>query len=756
MADSRYQDLIIRYTVFGILSGMVIPLISFIIHIISGNGSFTFGEYIQMHRIIPVQYFLDLLPIPGGISGYLLGQKMNVFRYEIFEIHRNELLKDKKILEYINNLIENKLDEEIHINEKSSDLERSLDNLRAYLKNNIDEENQRKQEDYQRNWISEGLARFGELLRYHTDNIEEFSYNLISNLIKYMNVNQGGVFLLEEVDGQKKFFDMKACYAFDRRKFADRKIEWGEGLIGTCALEKQSIYLSDIPESYLLITSGLGNANPKNLLIVPLVNQDEVLGVIELASFRIIQPYEISFAESVCESIAITLSSVRSNIRTSQLLKDSQQKAEALAIQEEKMRQSMEELKEIQEQAAKQAEKFVSFTNSVNHTLIRAEYNTAGILLYANTKFLSKLGYFSNSEVEGKHISMFINDKDREWFDKIWDRLARGGKHYEGYMKHVTKLGQDLWTMATYTCVRKDDGEIDRILFLAIDTTEQKKQSLDYEGQIEAINRLNIKAEFAPDGKFINCNDLFLDTMKYGRKELEEMSAFDFIDRKDIENFNEIWENVTKGIPYQGQFKGFTKYEDEKWFRATYTAVNDMYGEVAKVIYMANEITNEKLMEFESRRQADQLKIQEEKLRLAGIEMKKKLDQSKNELKREFEQIEAEQQRIRQIIDDLPVIILTINQSGKITYLNLYGEKFFDVRVQKIIGQDIKVLFPEDPKKYDPILLNFITPGDAKTTDEKKKVSIPDSTGKLIPAYIYISSSEVKDEVHHTATIIPI
>ena len=94
-------------------------------------------------------------------------------------------------------------------------------------------------------------------------------------------------------------------------------------------------------------------------------------------------------------------------------------------------------------------------------------------MLYANTKFLHKLGYFSNSEVEGQHISKFIDEKDREWFDPIWNRLSEGGKHYEGYMKHVSKEGQDLWAMSTYTCVRKDDGAVEKILFLAIDNTDQ-------------------------------------------------------------------------------------------------------------------------------------------------------------------------------------------------------------------------------------------------------------------------------------------
>ena len=124
-------------------------------------------------------------------------------------------------------------------------------------------------------------------------------------------------------------------------------------------------------------------------------------------------------------------------------------------------------------------------------------------MIYANTKFLKKLGYSGNSEVEGKHISMFVNQKDRLWFDPIWDKLSIGGKHFEGDMKHVTKQGQDLWTMATYTCVRKEDDTVEKILFLAIDTTEQKKQSLDFEGQIEALNRANIKGGIHTRGR--NC-----------------------------------------------------------------------------------------------------------------------------------------------------------------------------------------------------------------------------------------------------------
>jgi PAS domain S-box-containing protein len=747
------KDLIIRFTAYGFIIGLLFPVLSFIIFAGTGSNSFTFTDFIKLHRSVPVQILLDFLPFIGGVTGYFTGKKIYGLESDIRNINNHNLYKTKKIREYISNLMDNKLVEEIMILDKDSDFDSSLTDLREYLKNKIKEENIRKQEESQRNWVSIGLARFSEILRMHAGNIEEFSFNVISNLVRYLDVNQGGFFLLEEKDDSKRFFDMKACYAYDRKKFADRQIEWGEGLIGTCALEKKTLYMTDIPDSYLSITSGLGKANPRYLLIVPLVSQNEVPGIIELASFRDLKTYEIQFIEKIAESTATTLSGIKKSMKTAQLLKESQYQAETLAKQEEKMRHSIEDLKYIQEQAAKQAETFVSFTNSVNHTLIRAEYDKDGILLYSNTKFLTKLGYSGNSEVEGKHISIFINSKDREWFDKIWDRLAQGGKHYEGYMKHVTKQGQDLWTMATYTCIRKDDDSVDKILFLAIDTTEQKKQSLDYESQIEAINRLNIKAEFAPDGKFINCNNLFIDTIKYSRKELEEMTVFDFIDKKDLENFNEIWENIIRGIPYQSQIKGRTKYEDEKWFRASYTSVHDMYGEVYKVVYIGSDITNEKMMEIESQKQTDQLKIHEEKFKLVNVEMKKKLDQTRSELKLEYEHIEKECTRLNIILDNLDEIMLTIDQSGIVYYINKAGEKFWNISRQKILGQNVNKLFHGSIKKLDNSLFNFITPGSTKITGERVPIKLADRKNKTARAEIIVSQMEDQGSTFYTASI---
>jgi GAF domain-containing protein len=224
------------------------------------------------------------------------------------------------------------------------------------LKKASEEDRKRKEEDDQRNWASQGLAKFSDILRKSSNDLEEFSYEIISQIVKYTNSNQGGMYVINDIDKNDIYIEMKACYAFDRRKYLQRQIRIGEGLVGRCYQEKEKIYLTEIPNDYIKITSGLGDENPRALLIVPLIYNDVIYGLIELASFKDIPDYVIEFIERVGESIAATISSVKSNIQTTYLLEQSQQQAEEMSAQEEEMRQNMEELRATQEQSARREE----------------------------------------------------------------------------------------------------------------------------------------------------------------------------------------------------------------------------------------------------------------------------------------------------------------------------------------------------------------------------------------------------------------
>nr|HPI44835.1 PAS domain S-box protein [Tenuifilaceae bacterium] len=435
------------------------------------------------------------------------------------------------------------------------------------------------------------------------------------------------------------------------------------------------------------------------------------------------------------------------------LLKESREQAEELALKEEQMRQNMEELQATQEEASRQSEKFISFSNSVNHTMIRADFDVNGNLTYANTKFLQKLEYTGNSEVEGKPISMFINKKDRTWFDDIWRTLSNGGKHFEGDMKLVTKTGKDLWTIATYTCVRNPMGGVDKILFLAIDTTEQKKQSLDYEGQITALNRSSFKAEFSPTGDLIEANDKFLVSTGYTLSIAKEKSIFDLVPGSERKAIERTWDDIIHGIPFEGQVRLVTSHGEEKWYRCTFTAVNDMYDEVAKVVFIANDITREKHMELETKIQTEQLMKQEEMLRMNEVELNKKLREAREEVKNQFREIEKVKIRNEKTLEGFLDAIITTDHDGVVQFFNKAAEELFAIKRDEVLGQSIRILFPDDIEGQDEFIDAYIDPNKDKIVGQRREINITTKEGKEMPVLILLTEAKLGREITYTAFI---
>jgi len=751
MKDKNSQSIVFKYTISGFIIGLITVL--FILTVDFFIKKVSFSEVLEIHKNNPVYLILDLSPFVLAFYAYLISRKYADTSQSLHKALKQELDKNQRIFRFVEKIRMGNIDSEYKVQGQDDVLGQSILDLRDNLKKNKEEEERRRKEDQQRNWIAEGLATFGDILRRDIDNIEELSYNLISNLIKYIDANQGAFFIIEDEDEADTHLKMTACYAYERRKYADKRLELGEGIVGAAILEQETIYMTDVPESYVNITSGLGKATPGCLLVVPLKINEEVHGVIEIGAINPIAKHSLEFVEKVAENIASTISNVKITSRTAKLLKESQQQAEALAAQEEQMRQNMEELQATQEEAARQSEKFITFTNAVNHTLLRAEYDPDGTLIYANTKFLKKLGYEKNSEVEGKNISLFINEKDRSWFDKLWTNLANGGKHFEGDMKHVTKQGRDLWTISTYTCMRSDDGGVEKILFLAIDTTEQKKKSLDYQAQIDALNKSNIKVEFLPTGDLLECNKKFIELMTYPLYELKEKSIFDFVDKSDLNKIKEIWEKVAHGDSWEGTLRQKTKDHKDVWVHVSLSAVKDMYEDISKVIYIANDITNEKLMEIETQKQTELLKQQEEELKQSRIDLKSQLKKAREEVKQQFKEIEKVQKRTERTLEGASDAILTFDQHGVIKFFNKASEELWEIERDIVLGRKISKLFPKD--KYDDEFIKaLLDPKAEKMVGERKEVTIQSiKTEEEKSVIILLSMARLEDEVSYTAFI---
>jgi putative methionine-R-sulfoxide reductase with GAF domain len=289
--------------------------------------------YILVH-ILSDKLALRLISLKNSLYTLATGENKNGLQHvssdeiEIAAVAAGILAKRiNQASTYTDRLGQGDLDQEIDIMGEGDKLATSLNSLKNILVSRREEETARVKEDEIRNWSTHGVAMFNDILRLDNNNLEKLCLNIIRNIIAYLSANQGGIFLIDKEE-DTPVLDLVAAYAFDRQKFLKKRIGLGEGLTGTCVLEKKTILLSRIPQDYMEITSGLGGAKPSCLLIVPLKKDDDVLGVIEMASFNLFKPHEVEFVEKVAESIASALITVRLHLQTSQYLERFQQQAE--------------------------------------------------------------------------------------------------------------------------------------------------------------------------------------------------------------------------------------------------------------------------------------------------------------------------------------------------------------------------------------------------------------------------------------------
>jgi len=263
--------------------------------------------------------------------------------------------EENKRVEQLSNFIEamasGNYDMKIETDTKD-ELSATLVSMRDKLKNNAEQEQRR-------NWANTGLARIGEILRDSGNAIALYD-KVIKYVVKYTNSNQGGLFILDDTDTQDPFLDLLACYAFERKKFLTKKVGIGQGLVGQCFMEQEQIHLTEIPEEYIRITSGLGGDKPQSLLLMPLKVNDKIFGVLELASFHFYPEHVVELVAKFAENIASTISNVKINESTRVLLEQTQQQAEEMKAQEEEMRQNMEELSATQEEMHRKEREYIS------------------------------------------------------------------------------------------------------------------------------------------------------------------------------------------------------------------------------------------------------------------------------------------------------------------------------------------------------------------------------------------------------------
>lgn len=398
--------------------------------------------------------------------------------------------KTKERYNFANQLINGNLEVNFKSFNKKNLLEASLVQLKQKLKENIKESAKRIEEEKERQWFAEGQAKFNNLLRESSESVNLLASNSVKNIVKFFDAAQGGFFILKD-DGEKAL-ELIASFAYDRIKSLNKIIPVGEGLIGMCAHEGNTIWVNNVPDDYMDIESGLGEAPPTNILIVPLKNNNNILGVIEIASFTEFKKNEVIFIETIAENIASTLETTKITDKTAKLLEDSQKQSQELAIRDAEMSEKIAELRELQKQTSKSKTEMTSLILAVDKVLFKLEISLSGKISFANKILTNKLKY----DIKGKKISEIVSNTDIEELVKKVEKDTS----VQCNLNIRTKDNKTIKTQAFFSPIKNERGRISKILILANDISnvynlEKDNLLLTTEVETQKTHLLNINEE---------------------------------------------------------------------------------------------------------------------------------------------------------------------------------------------------------------------------------------------------------------------
>ena len=188
----------------------------------------------------------------------------------------------------------------------------------------------------QKNWVKNGLNQLNDTIRGDHD-VQTLAKRVVTFLSKYMEA-QVGVFYLS--DETRKVVQLIASYAFSHRKSPQNTVKVGEGIVGQAAYEKEIILLTDLPHDYMAIDSALGDTTARHVIIVPFLYEDDLIGVMEFATYRKFREREQEFLKTVAEPIAVAFNSVQSNYKIKFLLQESKRQSQTLQTQQNELRKA--------------------------------------------------------------------------------------------------------------------------------------------------------------------------------------------------------------------------------------------------------------------------------------------------------------------------------------------------------------------------------------------------------------------------------
>jgi len=594
-----------KYPIFGIAFGFMFPIIAWTFDLIYRNYGIT--QIWQMHVENPMHFIIDMAPLILGFTAYLLAKKIQKDQGKLehyIQERENYLTKISSFAEEIGkgNYSSNTINDE----EKRDPLFKILTKMKDDLAFST-------QKEKKQNWLITGKDKISSVLRAHTD-LNDLAYNVLKTLVDYTNLIQGSFYIFDEETNLLKNY---ASYAYSRKKYINQEFKIGHGLIGQAAFELDTVYRKEIPDYYVTISSGiLGEKKPGSILIVPLISDEKLRGVIEIAAIEDeIPKLVIEFVEDLSEIIGQTLFNLIINHKTNKLLEESQRMTNELQENEEELRQNAEEMIATQEELEKTNSDLEIKINEVeeaqkrmyalleNASEIISIYDKDGVVKYESPSVTNILGY-TPEEIVGARGMSRVSAETKELVDNAFNELIKNPKEPIKVEFQYYKKGGDLVWLEALGRNMLHDSAIEGIIYNTRDITIRKLAESEQRkrGQMQALseNSPDLILRFNLKGKLYYTNPVF---EKYFGLKVETVNNNTL---KDIKFTNEVKEFFKETL--NKLKKSPIKLEDELEFESSFgkriVIVNsipefDENKKIETVLFVFHDITVRKEFEIE-------------------------------------------------------------------------------------------------------------------------------------------------------------
>ncbi len=450
-------------------------------------------------------------------------------------------------------------------------------------------------------WVFNGIKLFNDILTKLAPSIEVLADKVILALVEYLKLPLAGFYAMHE-DDNGSYLKLVATYAFDKRKLYNKRVEIGEGLVGASVIEKHISFHSNIPDDYFQISSGMGQAKPNKLMIIPLIHTDTVVGVIELATFTDFEKRYLDFLEQITPNIAVTVSTVEANERNYKLLTNSEKKINILEKQNSSLESQIEALKIESNNLQSSVEELGRLSKAVDAHTIVVELSDKGEILSFNSKFV-EICKFPEVSLKKSKFHRFIKNIDEiTLFHEGKPTQKKGLQRVvltNQSLDAIPILGSLTWSTIYHNRVffiGIEFGEYDTNLKKVYDASRKLKHELELATRelqllrsekeitqsVESVNKQIVQgldpilayAKFSKDWDLLDYNNTFIKQTQLKENSLKQLNLKDIIPSDFVERLSLLENSFRAGNIHRSvvplQFENST---EDRWFEIEFVPI---------------------------------------------------------------------------------------------------------------------------------------------------------------------------------------